>query len=63
MPDEKVETKPFTFDANAVMFVLYLLYNANILTRHHLRTMLKIIKAPLPEDEIKFIAEQAEKAT
>ena len=57
------EIKPFTFDANAVMFVLYLLYKDNILTRHHLKHMLKVIKVPLPIDVIKFIAEEAGRAT
>jgi len=55
--------EPFTFDTNAVMFVLYLFYKSNIITRHHLRSMMKTIKEPLPEDVIKFIAQEAKKAT
>jgi len=57
------ESKEFKFDANAVMFILYLLYKDNIITRHHLKNMLKIIKEPIPNDVIKYIAEEAGKAT
>ena len=57
------ESKEFKFDANAVMFILYLLYKDNIITRHHLKNMLKIIKEPIPNNVIKYIAEEAGKAT
>jgi len=60
---KKEEPKPFTFDTNAVMFVLYLLFKSNIITRHHLKHMLKIIKEPLPEDVVMFIAQEAGKAS
>ena len=59
---KKEEPKPFTFDANAVMFVLYLFYKDNVISNHNLKHMLKIIKDPMPEDVIKFIAEEAGKA-
>jgi len=62
-PISEAEVKrPFTFDANAVMFVLYLFYKDNVISNHNLKHMLKIIKDPMPEDVIKFIAEEAGKA-
>jgi len=62
MPEE---TKPaeFKFDPNTIFFLLYMLYKCNILTRHHLRTMTKIIKDPIPGDIVKFLVEEAGRAT
>lgn len=57
------EEKKFVFDANAVMYTLYLLFKCNIITRHNLKNMLKLIKESTTEDIIKFIAQEAARAT
>ena len=60
---EVLEPKPFTFDTNSVIFMMYLLYKSNILTRHHLRAMMKVVQAPIPGDIIRYIVEEAGRAT
>lgn len=47
--EEIKKEENFTFDQNTVMFTLYLLYKANMITRNHLSHMLKIIKETKPE--------------
>lgn len=55
--------KPDKFDINTVVFILYLLYKDNILTRHHLRHMFKIIKEDAPGDIMRYLVEEERKAT
>jgi Ca2+-binding EF-hand superfamily protein len=52
----------FKFDVNTVMYVLYLFYKENLLTRKHLKDMFKIVKGELPKDVIKYLVEEGEKA-
>lgn len=47
--EETKKEETFTFDQNTVMFTIYLLYKANMITRNHLSHMLKIIKETKPE--------------
>ncbi len=56
-------TKPEKFNTNTVVFILYLFYKCNLITRHHLRTMFKIIKEEAPGDIMKFLVEEERKAT
>ena len=51
------------FNKDTVMFTLYLLYKCNLITRHHLRTMFKIIQDELPADVLKYLVEEERKAT
>jgi len=60
---ENVVTEVFKFDTNTVVYVLYLLYKRNLITRHDLRGMFKIIKEPLPIDVTKYLVEEERKAT
>lgn len=53
----------FDFDVNAVMFMIYLMYKCNMMTRHNLQMMMKVIKATGELDIVKFIAEESGKAT
>lgn len=57
------EKKEFKFDVNTVLFFVYLLYKCNLLTRHHIRTMFKLIKEPLPDDVPKYLVDEERKAT
>lgn len=59
--EKKVD--PFKFDVNSVVFMMYMLYKCNTLTRHHIRHMLKIIKDEAPGDIMKYLVEEAARAT
>lgn len=39
----------FTFDQNTVMFQLYLMYKANLITRNHLAHFMRVIKETDPK--------------
>jgi hypothetical protein len=52
----------FKFDVNTVMYIIYLFYKENLLTRKHLKDMFKIVKSELPKDVIKYLVEEGEKA-
>ena len=58
------EKKSIKYDAMTVLYLIYLLYKANILSRHNLKQMSKIIKdTPEDLDFAKAIVEEANKAT
>lgn len=63
VPEEnKPQPTTFKFDVNTVVFLLYLMYRENLLTRKHLRDMFVIIKQPLPsEDLIKWLVDEGQK--
>lgn len=44
-----------------VMYLLYLMYKANILPRNHLTMLFKAIKEQEPEDITKFLVEEERK--
>ena len=60
MPVDKVESK---MSVETIMFILYMFYKCNVLTRHHLKRMVAIIKDNPPEDIAKYIIEEVAKAT
>jgi len=64
-PLKPTEPKPFIFDVNSVIFFMYLMYKRNLLTRHDIRSMFKIIKQPLPEngDLMKYLVDEEKKGT
>ncbi len=51
------------FDVTTVLFFVYLLYKCNMLTRHNIRQMFKIIKGETPDDVAKYLAEEEKKGT
>jgi hypothetical protein len=59
----EIEKKEFKFDTNAVMFMIYLLWKCNMLTRHNLKAILEEVKKPAPEDVIKYLVQEAGRAT
>lgn len=61
MSDEKV-TPGVTPANNAILMMLYLLYKTNILTRRHVKSILKIIQQEWPKDLAAYLQEEAAKA-
>ena len=57
------EKKKFEPNKDTIVFLLYLFYKCNIITRHHIRTMFKIIDGELPGDIVKYLVEEERKAT
>ena len=56
-------SQDFKFDRNTVVFVLYLLYKSNMITRYNIRNFLKIINEPLPADVLGYLVAEERKAT
>lgn len=62
MADEGVKTEEFKFDVNTVIFMMYLLYKCNMLSRLNIRQMFGIIKAKIPLDLMKYLVEEEQKS-
>jgi len=57
---EETKIAEFKFDTNTVLYLVYLLYLSNILTRNNLREILENVKKPLPTQGVaKFIVEKS----
>lgn len=54
--------KELSINVDTILFLLYMFYKCNVLTRHHLKRMLQIIKDKQPEDIAKFLVEEVGKA-
>jgi hypothetical protein len=59
-PVDKAEVK---LSVETIMFILYMFYKCNIITRHHLKRLVAIIKDNPPTDMAKYIMEEVGKAT
>lgn len=66
--DEKKELenihkdKSFNFDNNTVMFLLYLMFKANLVTRQNMSHIIKIIKETKPDLDVnEFIIKEINK--
>lgn len=53
---------PFKFDTNAVIFMIYLLYKANMVSRHNVAQFFKVVKDPAPSDIIEWLVEESKRA-
>lgn len=51
----------FTFNKNTVLYLLYLQYKNNMITRSHLKNMFKIINAEHPSNLAKWLVDEAAK--
>lgn len=51
----------FKFDTNTVIYILYILYKTNMLTRGHLKQIFQVIKNKAPDDIMKFLVGEVEK--
>ena len=51
----------FVFDKNTVVYLVYLLYKANMVTRYDIKKILKTIESPHPEDVLKYLVEEVNK--
>ena len=52
-----------TVSGKTVMFIFYLLYKSNLITRNHLTRIFEEIKKPQPEDITKYlVAEEAKRS-
>lgn len=58
---EEIKKDAFTFDYNAVLVVLCLLYLSNILTRNHLKQILAKVKNLEGINIPKFLVEESQK--
>jgi hypothetical protein len=52
----------FKFDVNTVLYMLYMQYKANMISRDNLKGMLKVIKGSVDVDIAKYLASEAGKA-
>ena len=66
--DQKQEVKtnevlrmPLTFDTGTVLYLIYLLYRTNFLTRQHVKHMLSVINEKHPEALGEYLAREASK--
>lgn len=59
---ETSDKKELKFNADTIMYMLYLMYTANLLTRLHLKHMMKIIKDTPPTDIARYLVEEAAKS-
>ena len=50
---------PARLDVPTVMFILYLMYKNNMITRDNLRQMLDSLKKPAPDDVISWLVIEA----
>lgn len=50
-----------SISSKTVMYILYILYKSNIITRYNLNRIFKEIKAELPEDITKYLVEEEAK--
>ncbi len=55
-------SKTLQINTDTILFLMYMFYKCNIITRHHLKRMLAIIKEPMPENVAKFLVEEVAKA-
>ena len=46
---------------DTVLYMLYIWYKANLISRDNLKTLLKVIKDPIPSDVPKYLAQEAAK--
>ena len=49
------------FSRDTVMFMLYLMFKSNMVSRVNLKQMFKIINDPIPENVAKYLLEEAAK--
>jgi len=54
MPDSDTKKEAQT-GSDTILFMLYILFKANLITRHNLRDLLAAIKKGPPEDAAKFL--------
>ena len=58
----KKETDTLAFSKDTLMYMLYLLFKANMLSRVNLKQIFRMINQEMPKDVVKFLLEEAAKA-
>lgn len=59
--EQKEKVKEIKISKDTLMYMLYLLFKSNFITRNHLRQMLNIIKQKTPEDLVKWLVQESMK--
>jgi hypothetical protein len=58
----KKETDSLQFSKDTLMYVLYLLFKANIIGRNNLKQIFRTVDKDMPKDVVKYLLEEAAKA-
>lgn len=59
---EEPKIEEFKFDTNTVIYIIYLMYKNNMITRRHIKDLFAIVKQDVPSDVTKWLVEEASKS-